>query len=1019
MDSKTVLNTKELKRLRKLQGLSQEGLAYACEQRCLRASIATIKRAESGKAVSFRTAHELATFFDVGIEVLVSGSSAHAEVAEKLPESYKAESPGNLAILWIRLEDWDGIVDVVNFLRRRACVWLEQLGNTVIAAFGNFGSGRRGHIHAQMTALEIGKFLKMREKRPARFYAAIQMGAVHQHLDHSEVSPVILQWFAQYSMAIPANKIIVSDEVCQISSHHFRYVEYDQGSIKLCLLEEAVCAGQMMPMVGRSAELLQISAILDSVIHRTLPAVVHITGPSGIGKSRLLSSVHEQARLREMLIADVDLESGWQDSIQILTTCLCRRLYGQVRERSSENQLRNLLDDAEYSIEQKYLLYDLLGIDKALLEDHLPPPDSGPPSETQLLKGIASFFSSLLEQQASSLLITIDNIHLSGEAGYRLLSGLIVHTRDLPLSYIVTSRIESDVSAVLQNLPGEGCNLSTITLGPLSAQDVEKICSTFDNLDEEYKQHCTRLAEGVPLYLVQLLSKKPESGEMPPSLKWVVEEKLAQLQHDDRLVVELLSVCDAPLPLTSLEELLEREGYSVANLVRYQLVKFDSNQYIKLCHQLVRHIVYQQLSEEARRIYHRILADYLEKNFNHLQGVPYSSVARHYEVAGLHPKAADFYYLSAAKLLHKGLYDSALEHLNSALRLHDSEVRAGDSDLEINIQLALSSIYKVKYGWVSPLLKSSYQRVVTLCENRKEDRRLSLALFGLWTIELATLNLENAERLANRCLEVARNLDDSQGSMHAYTALCNTLFWLGKHRRAESSARMALSLYQPAYSASSIQLLGQDPRSLAGAFGACSASLLGDTERAETYRREILDAEHELKHDFSLAIAIQGSAWLEYHLREPKQVLLYADKLEALSIEMGFPFYRGVASLFLGWARHELYRIPEAAQSVVDGYYQWLATSGDKIAYSLFCTILSEIYVDSGRLDDARTLLEGGIAFAIEHSEYCYLPEMYRFLSFCLNGEARESCVREGLRYTAESPVFEARLHRLLEPFCL
>lgn len=65
------LDSAELRRLRQSRLLSQQDLADECWRRNIRVSIATIKRAESGRAVRFRIAHELARCFDVPVMRLV------------------------------------------------------------------------------------------------------------------------------------------------------------------------------------------------------------------------------------------------------------------------------------------------------------------------------------------------------------------------------------------------------------------------------------------------------------------------------------------------------------------------------------------------------------------------------------------------------------------------------------------------------------------------------------------------------------------------------------------------------------------------------------------------------------------------------------------------------------------------------------------------------------------------------------------------------------------------------------
>ena len=66
-----VLDSELLRRLRQSRLLSQQDLADDCWRRNIRVSIATIKRAESGRAVRFRIAHELARCFDVPVTRIV------------------------------------------------------------------------------------------------------------------------------------------------------------------------------------------------------------------------------------------------------------------------------------------------------------------------------------------------------------------------------------------------------------------------------------------------------------------------------------------------------------------------------------------------------------------------------------------------------------------------------------------------------------------------------------------------------------------------------------------------------------------------------------------------------------------------------------------------------------------------------------------------------------------------------------------------------------------------------------
>lgn len=70
MDGRMLLNTTNLKKLRKTKGLSQEKLAEKCKENRIQVSIASIKRAETGKQVLYRTAAALALYYQVSIDDL-------------------------------------------------------------------------------------------------------------------------------------------------------------------------------------------------------------------------------------------------------------------------------------------------------------------------------------------------------------------------------------------------------------------------------------------------------------------------------------------------------------------------------------------------------------------------------------------------------------------------------------------------------------------------------------------------------------------------------------------------------------------------------------------------------------------------------------------------------------------------------------------------------------------------------------------------------------------------------------
>ena len=75
-DGRVILNTIFLKRLRQKRGLSQDALAQLCRERHLCLSVASIKRAEAGKSVSYRTARHLARIYQTELDLLMAAKAS-------------------------------------------------------------------------------------------------------------------------------------------------------------------------------------------------------------------------------------------------------------------------------------------------------------------------------------------------------------------------------------------------------------------------------------------------------------------------------------------------------------------------------------------------------------------------------------------------------------------------------------------------------------------------------------------------------------------------------------------------------------------------------------------------------------------------------------------------------------------------------------------------------------------------------------------------------------------------------
>lgn len=93
MNKYVCLNGSKLKQLRQDLGLSQEQASWHCREEGIRLSIATIKRAELGKSILYRTAKEFSRLFNVCMEELILDEPSNKPLDETTSGNRHLENP--------------------------------------------------------------------------------------------------------------------------------------------------------------------------------------------------------------------------------------------------------------------------------------------------------------------------------------------------------------------------------------------------------------------------------------------------------------------------------------------------------------------------------------------------------------------------------------------------------------------------------------------------------------------------------------------------------------------------------------------------------------------------------------------------------------------------------------------------------------------------------------------------------------------------------------------------------------
>lgn len=271
-------------------------------------------------------------------------------------------------------------------------------------------------------------------------------------------------------------------------------------------------AGAVSGLVEREAELRLIEAALDGARDGEGRLVV-VEGQAGVGKSRLLEVVGEQAERRGAVVlvargTELEVDYAMGVVVQLFEPYLSRAddakratLFAGAAELA-----RSLFDDAtatDGDAASHGMFHGLFWLTANLAR---PGHGTGPPFVVMIL----------------------DDAHWADSVSVRFLCHLGLRIEDLPLLLVVAMRTEDEGGELLDQLR----RLAVVTLkpAPLSPSAVAAVVHrTFPIAEEGFWQACERVTLGNPFLLVELLASLSAEGVSPTAdAVGAVEEAVPQ-----------------------------------------------------------------------------------------------------------------------------------------------------------------------------------------------------------------------------------------------------------------------------------------------------------------------------------------------------------------------------------------------------------------------------------------------------------------------------------------------------------
>jgi class 3 adenylate cyclase/tetratricopeptide (TPR) repeat protein len=414
--------------------------------------------------------------------------------------------------------------------------------------------------------------------------------------------------------------------------------------------------GLEAPLIGREAELRTIKELFHAAAERRVPRLVLVSGPAGVGKSRLGWEFEKYA---DGLVTDLWWHRGrclsYGDGVAFWALAeIVRQRLGIAEEDPAGVAMGKLAAGLDRFVPdvggRTYMgarVGRLLGV--ALADD-----DGAALPREELFAGWRLFFERLAAVQPVVLLL--EDAQYADAGLLDFLDHLIDWVRDLPVFVLVFARPELG-----QARPGFGAgrNRSTLTLDPLDPASMDQLVEALvPGMPPAARAAVTAQAQGIPLFAVETVRAlidrdivQPiegvyrltgEVGELavPDSLHALLAARLDALDPGARLLVAdaavlgttfpaeaLAAVCglDEAAVRAALDELVRREVLAVsADPLSPQKGSYGFAQ------NMLRQVAYGTLSRRDRKSRHLKVAAYLRAAFAGEGEEVAEVIARHY-----------------------------------------------------------------------------------------------------------------------------------------------------------------------------------------------------------------------------------------------------------------------------------------------------------------------------------------------------------------------------------------------------
>lgn len=737
----------------------------------------------------------------------------------------------------------------------------------------------------------------------------------------------------------------------------------------------------LSPFVGRDDAIQQLtSSWHDARSGRGQVAL--ISGDPGLGKSRLVREFTARLEEPDALLLTCRCSAYYQDSAYFPLIHLLFSLLGLKPADTDQKKLERLEHATERlgmrSAETLPLLARLLSIP-------LPQPQATGFSAQQEKLRLQELLVTWLiaESKAKPLRLFFEDVHWIDPSSRELLDKLAREIATSRILLIIAFRPEINLG--ISGAP----HMKSLTLAPLTRRAAETMVRNLDTeraLSEGLVQQVATQTDGVPLFLEELTAMAIAQRDnpqlsIPASLHDLLMERLDRL-GEARETAQLAATIGAEFSyeilcaISPLDEAALRRHLSelmASGLVREHDHAVSTTYSFK--HALIRDAAYQSLLARSRRLIHQRVADVLTSRFPDAARNQPELIAHHYAQAGFTQKAVDHWQKAGLRSAERYELQEAVRHLRKSLELLETLPRTSMRlRQELELQSVLAGRLVATQGYGAPGVESVYSRALELAQEVGDTSRRLQMMLGLESFHLMRSNFQTAQRIADECLVLARQLGDPARELICHWVLGEIYFHKGDHVLCESHVAECMNKYQRTFHRPRTL---QDPAVMSFSYCSWSRWALGYPDRALSTVKEGVALADSLAHPFSKAVAYSFQAGLHLFRGEVDQTIHWADQAIEVCTSHSFPIWLAVCKINRGLAIVEKTGDDRGVEEMTSGIELW-ERSGSVVSLPVYYTMLAQALARIGQAETGLQRLETAQSIIDRTGEHYYEPELCR-----------------------------------------